>query len=441
VLAALGKADFFDVVSVASREQESASVYYRLLNSGIRLAATGGTDNFSDVWYDPSGGTARTYAQLGKDEDFSYDSWIAAVRHGRTFATSGPLLFLEVGGRQPGGEIRLAGDAPAALDVRLRLTSITPVDSVEVLVNGEPVHEWQPAGKGPTWTLETKVDVPAGGWVAARAAGPSSRYVGDAYAFAQTSPVYVQRAGKPWTSAADAEFLAQATTELWRLAEARDGWLAPAQKAEYRQGVQQARNYYRQVVLQHPGYAVFGKQAPETFRVQLVTSEGPITIDLRRDWSPRGVDRFYNLVRNGYYDDMRIHRVRPGDFLQFGIHGNPAVSQAWRDQRIADEPISVSNLRGTVGFAMGHDPNDRTTQIYVNLKDKPQLDDLGFTIIGRVVDGMDAADRIYSGYGEEAGGGIRGGRQDPVFEGGNVYLDANYPELDSIVEAHVVAED
>ena len=90
---------------------------------------------------------------------------------------------------------------------------------------------------------------------------------------------------------------------------------------------------------------------------------------------------------------------------------------------------------------MGHDPNDRTTQIYINLKDKPQLDDLGFTIIGRVVDGMDAADRIYSAYGEEAGGGIRGGRQDPVFEGGNAWLDASFPELDRIIEASVITAD
>lgn len=441
VLAALGKADFYDVISVASRELESASVYYKLLNAGIPLAATGGTDNFSDVWYDPSGGTARTYARIEDQRAVDFDAWLEAVDRGRTFATSGPLLFLEVGGREPGEEIRLDGGVSAALTVRLRLVSITPVDTVAVIVNGVAVHEWTPDGDGPEWLHETSVELPAGGWVAARAVGPSSRYVGDAFAFAQTSPVRVVRDGRPWRSAADAAFLAEAVEQFWTLAERRNLWPTRDAREVYRDAVFRARDYYRRVALARPESEIFQRRAPESFSVELATSEGPITIELRRAWSEHGVDRFYNLVRAGFYDDVRIHRVRPNDFLQFGIHGVPEIARAWRHRRIPDDPVSIGNLRGTVGFAMGYEPDDRTTQIFINLADKPELDALGFTVIGRVIEGMDAADRVYSGYGEAAGGGIRGGRQDPVFDGGNEYLDANFPELDRIIEARILLAD
>ena len=438
VVAALGKGDFYDVASVASKEADSAAVYYKLLNSGIRLAATGGTDNFSDVWYDASGGAARTYARIAPTDGFGFDSWLAAVRDGRTFATTGPLLFLTVNGSEPGEEIRLQGEQAGSLDVRVRLGSIAPVDRVDILLNGEVVASRAPSGEGPMWDFEFTTDAPGGGWIAARATGPSSRYIGDGAAFAQTSPVYVRHDGKAFTSAADAKFLLQSVETLWQLAQARDSWVQEAEKTAYRQDVYRARDFYRRVILEHPEDAVFTAEAPEVFRVRIETTKGPVVVELHRNWSPQGVDRFYNLVRHGYYDNSRFFRIRDGDFVQFGINGMPAIARAWRDQRIGDDPVVQSNLRGTVAFAMGYEPNDRTTQIYINLTDKPQLDELGFAVIGRVVDGMTIADTLYSGYGESAGGGIRGGRQDPVFQGGNAYLDENFPELDALLEATVV---
>jgi Tol biopolymer transport system component/cyclophilin family peptidyl-prolyl cis-trans isomerase len=438
VLAALGKGDFFDVVSVASRELDSAAIYYKLLNSGIRLAATGGTDNFSDVWFDPSGGAARTYARIAQEDDFNFETWLAAVKAGRTFASSGPLLFLTVAGKEPGAEIRLDGDQPTRLDVQVVAGSIAPLDKVEVLVNGNIVHRFTPAGTGPHWAFETSVDLPQGGWVAARAIGPSSRYVGDAFAFAHTSPVYVVRDKRPFSSASDAGFLAKAVEELWRRVVARDSWVTVAQKAAYRNAVHRARDYYRRVILAHPEDAAFNEPAPDTFRVSLDTNKGTIVMELHRDWSPHGVDRLFNLVRHGYYDDSRFYRVRDQDFVQFGIHGDPGIAQAWRNQRIPDDSVSESNLRGTVAFAMGHEPDDRTTQVYINLRDKPQLDAMGFTVMGRVIEGMTVADALFSGYDESAGGGIRGGRQDPIFQGGNDFLDGHFPDLDKIIEARIV---
>jgi len=439
VLAALGRADFFDVVSVASRELESAAVYYRLLNSGIRLAATGGTDNFSDVWFDASGGAARTYAKLEDGQDFTFDNWLAAVRAGRTFATSGPLVFLSVEGREPGDELRLGEADPTSLAVELDVSSIVPLDAIEIVVNGEIVHGWKPRGRLQGRTFRTSINLPDGGWIAARAIGPSNRYVGDTFAFAQTSPVYVVSDGSPFTSAADAAFLAQAVETTWQLAEARNNWTTDADKRAYEAGIKAARDYYRRIVLENPDAAVFSERAPDVFNVNIETTKGRIVVEMHRGWSPLGADRFYNLVRFGYYDDMRIHRIRDGDFVQFGINGDPGISQAWRERTIPDDPVVESNLRGTFAFAHGEPADDRTTQVYINLRDKPELDEIGFSIMGRVIDGMDVADALYSGYGERAGGGIRGGKQDPVFQGGNAWLDENFPELDRIIEATVEA--
>jgi Tol biopolymer transport system component/cyclophilin family peptidyl-prolyl cis-trans isomerase len=440
VIAALGKGDFYDVASVASLELDSVAVYYKLLNSGIRIAATGGTDNFSDVWYDPSGGATRTYARIDSNGSFNFDDWLSAVKEGRTFASSGPLLFLSVDGKRPGDEIRLSAGQPTNLSVNINVKSISPLDTVEIMVNGEVTKSWMPGGDGPSWTFETSVDVPAGGWIAARAIGPSSRYVGDTFAFAQTSPVYVVHDGNAFISVADASFLLQSVDELWRRVAARNSWFSELQKSTYRQYVENARSYYRNVILMHPKDQIFQDAAPEKFRVMMRTTKGSFVVELHRSWSPQGVDRFYNLVRNGYYDNSRFYRIRDQDFVQFGIHGNPIIAQAWRNQRIADDPVVESNVRGTVAFAMGYEPDDRTTQIYINLKDKPQLDELGFAVMGEVIEGMEVADALYSGYGESAAGGIRGGKQDVAFEGGNAYFDKHFPELDSIIEARIVEE-
>jgi peptidyl-prolyl cis-trans isomerase A (cyclophilin A) len=178
--------------------------------------------------------------------------------------------------------------------------------------------------------------------------------------------------------------------------------------------------------------------APSTFRVRLDTTKGPIVIEVRRDWAPHGADRFHELVTSGYYDDTRFFRVVAGRWAQFGINGAPAVSTAWRNKTIPDDSRKQSNVRGMVAFAFAV-PNGRTTQIYIALTDlsSPQ-DEQGFVPIGRVVEGMDVADALNSEYGETSGGGIRAGRQQKLFEEGNVYLDREFPRLDRILKARVV---
>lgn len=178
--------------------------------------------------------------------------------------------------------------------------------------------------------------------------------------------------------------------------------------------------------------------APAAFRVRLDTTKGPIVLEVERAWAPRGVDRFYELVRAGYYDDAAIFRVRAGVFAQFGINGDPAVAQRWRHQTIADDPRVLANERGTVAFAF-KDPDGRATQVFINLRDnRDAFDKEPFVPFARVVEGMDVADRLFADYAERAGGGIRAGKQDPVFAGGNAYLRREFPNLDYIVHATIV---
>ena len=176
---------------------------------------------------------------------------------------------------------------------------------------------------------------------------------------------------------------------------------------------------------------------PAAFHVRLETTKGVIVLEVQRAWAPHGVDRFYELLRAGYYDDTAIFRVRAGVFAQFGIHGDPAVAQRWRHQTIADDPRVLANARGTVAFAF-KDPNGRTTQVFINLRDnRAAFDHEPFVPFARVVEGMDVADALFADYAERAGGGIRAGRQDPVFEGGNAYLRREFPDLDYIVHATI----
>jgi peptidyl-prolyl cis-trans isomerase A (cyclophilin A) len=190
--------------------------------------------------------------------------------------------------------------------------------------------------------------------------------------------------------------------------------------------------------LLEPSRAEFQDRAPEVCRVRLDTTKGPIVLELRREWAPHGVDRFYGLVRAGYYDDVAIFRIRAGVWAQFGIHGDPAVAQRWRTRTIPDDPRVLSNERGTVAYAF-KDPNGRTTQIFINLRDNSEKHDVEpFAPFARVVEGMEVADALYAEYGEQAGGGIRAGKQDPVFAGGNAYLRRNFPSLDYIKRATIV---
>ena len=178
------------------------------------------------------------------------------------------------------------------------------------------------------------------------------------------------------------------------------------------------------------------QRAPDEYRVRLETSKGPVVIEVHRDWAPNGADRFYNLVRSGFYDGARFFRIRPGVFVQFGINGDPTTASAWRHATIPDDPWhGVSNTRGTIAYAF-KDPNGRTTQVFINLRDNSADDDKEpFVPFGRIVLGMDVVDSLFGGYGERAGGGIRAGKQDPVFAGGNAYLQREFPKLDYIVRA------
>src|SRR6266508_2286692 len=178
--------------------------------------------------------------------------------------------------------------------------------------------------------------------------------------------------------------------------------------------------------------------APNTYRVQLDTTKGPIVIEVHRDWAPHGADRFLELVTGRYYDDSRFFRVVKGQWAQFGVSGDPAVATRWRTRTIPDVPRKQSNVRGMVAFAFAV-PNGRTTQVYIALKDLSDPQDApGFVPFGRIVEGMDVADALNSEYGENAGGGIRAGKQQPLFDGGNAYLDREFPRLDRIVRATIM---
>lgn len=174
-----------------------------------------------------------------------------------------------------------------------------------------------------------------------------------------------------------------------------------------------------------------------SFHVRMETTRGPVVIEVVPGWAPRAAGRFRELVLRGYYDDTRFFRVVKGRWAQFGINGDPAVAKKWRRATFPDETgPRQSNLRGTVAFAFAA-PGGRTTQVFVNLADNRRLDAQGFAPFGRVVEGMENVDALYGNYGEESGGGIRGGRQDPLFEGGNAWLDAHFPRLDRILRARI----
>ena len=148
---------------------------------------------------------------------------------------------------------------------------------------------------------------------------------------------------------------------------------------------------------------------------------------MQRDWAPHGVDRFHNLARAGYYNDSRFFRVVAERWAQFGINGTPTVSKAWRDRTIPDDPRVLSNVKGTVAFAFAV-PNGRTTQVFINLRDNsPGHDKEPFVPFGRISHGMEIIDQLNSEYGETSGGGIRAGKQAPLFEDGNAYLDDHFP--------------
>jgi homoserine O-acetyltransferase len=178
--------------------------------------------------------------------------------------------------------------------------------------------------------------------------------------------------------------------------------------------------------------------APPVLRVRLDTTKGPIVIEVHRDWAPLGADRFLELVADGYFNDNRFFRVVKGQWAQFGINGDPTVAKQWRTRTFPDDPRTQSNVRGMVAFAFA-EPNARTSQVYIALKDLSDPQDAqGFAPFGRVVSGMEVADALNSEYGESSGSGIRAGKQQPLFDGGNAYLDREFPRLDRLVHAAVM---
>ena len=175
---------------------------------------------------------------------------------------------------------------------------------------------------------------------------------------------------------------------------------------------------------------------PDRFRVRFETTAGEFVVEAHREWSPLGVDRFHQLVRAGFYDDTRFYRVVDGFMAQFGLNGDWQVNYVWKDENLQDEPVVRSNTRGRLAFAKGG-PHTRTTELYVNFADNSRLDVLGFSPFAEVVEGMEAVDRIYSGYGEGPPAGD-GPYAAMIHARGNAYLDEEFPELTRIIRATVI---
>jgi peptidyl-prolyl cis-trans isomerase A (cyclophilin A) len=179
------------------------------------------------------------------------------------------------------------------------------------------------------------------------------------------------------------------------------------------------------------------ERAKDVYRAKFTTSKGDFVIEVHRDWAPLGADRFYNLVKNGYYNETRFFRVVRGFMAQIGIHGSPNMNAIWRDERIADDPVVKSNLRGFVSFATAG-PGTRTTQFFINYNDgNSRLDGMGFSPFGQVVSGMDVVDALYAEYGEGAPQG-RGPSQARIQSEGNAYLMRDFPQLDYVKEATIL---
>jgi peptidyl-prolyl cis-trans isomerase A (cyclophilin A) len=178
------------------------------------------------------------------------------------------------------------------------------------------------------------------------------------------------------------------------------------------------------------------EKSPESFKVKFETTKGNFTVEVTRSLAPNGADRFYNLVRSGYFKDVAFFRVIPGFMCQFGIHGDPKVSEIWRKAQIPDDAVKGSNTRGAITFATAG-PNTRTTQLFINFGDNSRLNSSGFSSFGKVSEGMDVVDKINGEYGEGAPSG-RGPNQNRIQMEGNAYLKKDFPNLDYIKSTTVI---
>jgi peptidyl-prolyl cis-trans isomerase A (cyclophilin A) len=177
--------------------------------------------------------------------------------------------------------------------------------------------------------------------------------------------------------------------------------------------------------------ASLNAKAPDVFKAQFTTTKGDFTIEVHRDWAPIGADRFYNLVKNGFFTNAAFFRVVPNFMVQFGLSANPAVNKAWQNANLKDDPVKESNKRGMVTFAKTSLPNSRSTQLYINFGDNAGLDPQGFAPFGSVIEGMDVVDKINSSYGERP-------EQDKITNEGDAYIMKNFPMIDKIKLAKVL---
>ena len=189
-----------------------------------------------------------------------------------------------------------------------------------------------------------------------------------------------------------------------------------------------AASYAQTASLKNP--AALKERAPNVYKVKFDTSAGIFEVEVNADWAPNGADRFYNLVKNGYYDGCRFFRVVPGFMVQFGINGDPAIQRNWEPATIPDDRVKQGNGRGFVTFAKSSAPNSRTTQVFINFKDNSSLNSQGFAPFGKVVSGMEVIDKIYSAYREKPD-------QGRIQAEGNAYLTKEFPKLDYIKKATI----
>ena len=182
--------------------------------------------------------------------------------------------------------------------------------------------------------------------------------------------------------------------------------------------------------LLHP--ATLTAKAPDTFQVKFTTTKGDFVVQVNRAWSPLGADRFYNLVKHGFFTDAAFFRVVPGFIIQFGLSASPEVNRVWRSANIKDDKVTQSNKPGTITFATAG-PNTRTTQLFINFGNNTFLDGQGFSPFGEVTSGMDVVQNLYAGYGEKPD-------QNAITAQGKAYLDKNFPNIDSIKSATIVTQ-
>lgn len=176
--------------------------------------------------------------------------------------------------------------------------------------------------------------------------------------------------------------------------------------------------------------ALLKAKAPAEFKVRFLTTKGPFVVEVHREWSPFGADRFYNLAKNGFFNNGHFFRVVPDFVVQFGLSPSPAVNKVWKDAEIQDDPVTQSNHKGSVTFA-SRGPNTRTTQLFINLGENARLDGMGFSPFGTVIEGMDVVEKLYAGYGQTPD-------QGRIQAEGKPYLDKEFPLLDSIKLARIV---